>query len=504
MATATSTGTASPVPPVPQVAQQKVLRSAGLSMLSPVSPGTARASNGAIGGSVAGQPCTKPRVALDAELFISEPSARQKPEALDLHTDAPKTSESSPVSPGSSMSLSPGSTSVTSVRRSMTDTADDKVVARRVTTQRVRKLTIDTKITGMLGGSGSASPGHLLNKPHPAEEAFTPGTVAAVWGESTDMDLFHPFFSGKVMNFDNNEGFSEMPHAIGVHCQRGQKPSFPNQDDFFILQRQEWLLVGVLDGHGAYGHEVSHLAQENLPVELCIAMFVKGLKWGPAAQEAFQAVKETLREKLGQKAYCSGTTATTAMIRQDKPGGPFKLTAAFVGDSSIVYAKRAPGATTWEVTQLGTNHKPDREDEFQRISSCGGCVTLGDGKKVPARLVSASGGLAMSRSLGDLDAEKLGLIAVPEVPKEIVLEDKMEHLLLLCSDGVWDVFDPPTAVQVVGKFSHDDSQRAAERLVSKAQLRWQEQESGREMGVIDDITCIVIRLGAGVSTGAAS
>lgn len=346
----------------------------------------------------------------------------------------------------------------------------------------------------MLGGEEDPVEGPLSHVSHPAEKDFTPGKVAAVWGRQTDQDKFQPFFSGKGMNFDNHARFVNMPHSIGVHCQRGQKPHYPNQDDFFVLERKEWLLFGVLDGHGAEGHIVSHLGQEHLP-KFVLQRFLPAAKdWKAAAIAAFEDVHCKIKADLGERANVSGSTASVALISRDaQDEGPLKLQSAFVGDSSMVYAKRAIGATSWEVEQLGSDHKPDREDESQRIRAAGGEVSPSSGPRYPARLQLLTGGLAMSRSLGDFEAATVGLVHTPEVPPEVVLEDGYEHLILICSDGVWDVIDAAQAVQLVGKFPPDDAQRAAEKLANKAQLRWQEQED--HVGVIDDITVILVRPG---------
>jgi len=146
----------------------------------------------------------------------------------------------------------------------------------------------------------------------------------------------------------------------------------------------------------------------------------------------------------------------------------------------------------WQVRQLGVDHKPDREDELQRISAAGGEVWRGD----PPRLLCSVGGLAMSRSLGDFAAAECGLTCEPEVPQEVILEGGFEHMLLICSDGVWDFIEPVTAVRLAARFPPQSAQVAAEKLAVKAQSRWQENESG----MIDDITVCMVRIVLGKGT----
>ena len=44
----------------------------------------------------------------------------------------------------------------------------------------------------------------------------------------------------------------DLPHSIGVHCQRGKKEESPNQDDFFVLQTSSWLFCGVQASNRLY------------------------------------------------------------------------------------------------------------------------------------------------------------------------------------------------------------------------------------------------------------
>lgn len=357
-----------------------------------------------------------------------------------------------------------------------------------------QKLTIDTKLNKIISHEDATSVAHLA---HPAEEAFSPGVISAVWGRQTEKDMFQPFFSEKRMNYDNSTRMASVAHSIGLHCQRGQKPQIPNQDDFFILERKEWLLFGVLDGHGENGHIISHFVQEHLPKSI-LEHFMKAAEdWRGSASTSFDEVQSQLLSAHEQIAISSGTTASVVLLSKGGEGPGMRLRSAFVGDSSIVYGHRPAGSSSWKAVPLGESHRPDREDEIVRIKAVGGEVLPSPGPKYPSRLLigGTGGGLAMSRSIGDTEAANFGLINTPEVPPEVVLEEKDDHLVLVCSDGIWDVIEPAAAVQLVGKFSPDDTQKAAEKLAAKAQLRWQEQED--HIGVIDDITVILVRPGFG-------
>jgi len=335
---------------------------------------------------------------------------------------------------------------------------------------------------------------------HPAQSIQTPGAVLSVWGAATgECDKFLPYFAQKPVNFDGE--ISSMKHRMGICSHRGFKPDSPNQDDFFALSRDDSLLFGVLDGHGSNGHDVSHWAQEHLPTLIMERLRQSPDAWDKVVATSIRDLCTRAREELASKAISSGTTVTLAMLDQvgakycsetntaaalgDVPR-PMRLRCAFLGDSVAVHAKRKGRSSPWQVASLVDIHRPDRVDEKARIEAAGGIVRAArDGG--PARLITREWGLAMSRSFGDFGAVPFGLSSEPEFAAEVTLDLDHEHLVLACSDGVWDVISPAQAVKFVGKFRPEEAQLAVERLVTKAQLRWQETED-----VVDDITAVLV------------
>jgi len=389
----------------------------------------------------------------------------------------------------------------------------EKATVRRahgVSLQR-RHLTIDCRIADILttleqaDGTPPAEASRLSRLSHPAQEEMTPGAVVSIWGsDPTEKDVYQPYFSSKCMNFDGEDMFdTNMPHAVGLMCQRGHKPESPNQDDFFVIARREWFLFGVQDGHGPDGHILSHFVQERLPKGLlgrlapsCEEEGSEGSKasdWAESCLAAFEGVTHQIFTEKSEQGHTSGSTASVALLSRDRAegaGGPLRLRCAFIGDSAIVHGRRALGTDSWEVNMLTDIHRPDRAGEQERIQSCGGHVQGSQGPGQPPRLLTDHLDLAMSRAFGDLYARKEGLISVPEIPAEIVLDESEEHIILMCSDGIWDVIAPQQAVQLVAKFAVTETQKAVEKLVAKAQHRWQES---MEEGVVDDITVVLVR-----------
>lgn len=94
------------------------------------------------------------------------------------------------------------------------------------------------------------------------------------------------------------------------------------------------------------------------------------------------------------------------------------------------------------------------------------------------------GGLAVSRALGDhfLKNENLGVIAVPYVSEAIQLE-KNDSMLILASDGLWDVMSAERAFDVCNGLANADAM--ARRLL---------QTALSEPKCTDNITVIVVLL----------
>lgn len=200
---------------------------------------------------------------------------------------------------------------------------------------------------------------------------------------------------------------------------------------------------------------------------------------------------------------------------------------AHVGDSRIVLGKRPTGnVAEWDITDLTRDHKPYQPDELKRINESGGEVLLDDfgeirvyakgkcdsrGKRYP--------GLNMSRSMGDMAGlHDAGISAAPDIFARQIsparsskslsgldrqisgastasykIDGSSSHVLLLCSDGVWDFISSEEAVSVVGNYKKCEATDAAEHLAKLAWDRWTNEFGGK---VVDDITVLVIHMPA--------
>ena len=95
-------------------------------------------------------------------------------------------------------------------------------------------------------------------------------------------------------------------------------------------------------------------------------------------------------------------------------------------------------------------------------------------------------GLAMSRSIGDKLAHKVGVSDIPEI-KEFNIDDFEPLAIIVASDGIWEFMPNEDVKNTVMNYSYSkDANMCAKKLVEKARLIW--QGTGY---AIDDITCVV-------------
>ena len=271
--------------------------------------------------------------------------------------------------------------------------------------------------------------------------------------------------------------------GIAFTCKKGLKPESPNQDDFCIVLEGETILLGVFDGHGPYGHDVSNYVHTLLP-----KLITSSETFNTAPTDVIHSSFQRAHEHL--LAHCehpdtlfdciiSGTTASIVIFRERK------LMVAHVGDSRVVLAKRQNDALT--AVQLTPDHKPTLPIEKARIEEKGGEV-----KKMPGDIpfrVFVKGkdypGLSMSRAIGDSIAHDLGVSSEPEVTEYDISDE--DEFVLLCSDGVWEFIKNEEAVELIGKYSKSHAKHAAEKLAQLAWTRWLQNEED----VVDDITVVV-------------
>lgn len=254
--------------------------------------------------------------------------------------------------------------------------------------------------------------------------------------------------------------------SYSVISQRGYYPETPdkeNQDSFCVRTNIQGNpnvhFFGVFDGHGLCGTQCSTFVKDRL-VEIMsndAALLDDPVR---AYSNAFLVTNEELHNSEFDDSM-SGTTAITALVVGDK------LYVANVGDSRAVLAVKEGDKVVAQ--DLSYDQTPFRKDECERVKQCGARVlsvdqveglkdpriqSWGDEEtdgSDPPRLWVQNGmypGTAFTRSVGDNMAEKIGVVADPEV-STVELTTSSHPFFVVASDGVFEFLSSQTVVDMV-------------------------------------------------------
>jgi len=270
-----------------------------------------------------------------------------------------------------------------------------------------------------------------------------------------------------------------------------------NQDNYFIfknfVQGFENIYMGVCDGHGYYGHEVSGYIKENLPMDLNHALKQKNLDLlkddlSSTIKECFVQENQNLLNNHQIDSDLSGTTCISVIYT------PQKLIIANIGDSRCVLGKYDKKENKYVSENLSRDHKPTIPEEAERILKMGGRIRPmldEDGEFIgPLRVYMKEKempGLAMTRSFGDYFGSTAGTISEPEVTEHTLKEE--DKFIIIASDGLYEFIESEEVVKFVGEFyKKNDIVGCCEFLYKESYRRWIDEEED----TVDDITIIVV------------
>ena len=269
-----------------------------------------------------------------------------------------------------------------------------------------------------------------------------------------------------------------------------------NQDRDFIFRNFvegfDNIFMGVCDGHGFFGNEVSEYIKENLPMDLNRIIKTKKLDinkddLSEVIINTFIMENNALLRNRQIDSDLSGSTCISVIYT------PKKLIIANVGDSRCVLGSRTR-ENEWKFENLSRDHKPSIKEEAERIKKSGGRIRPmidEDGCFVgPLRIYMKDKdlpGLAMTRSFGDYFASIAGTIAVPEVKEHILVpEDKF---IILASDGLFEFISSEEVGKIVQNYyAKNDIVGCCEYLYKESYRKWISEEED----TVDDITIILV------------
>ena len=297
-----------------------------------------------------------------------------------------------------------------------------------------------------------------------------------------------------------------MSHSAGdegtsAHC---EADSINKCKSEVVLSRgfagsEQMLFVGVFDGHGPDAQSAALYASKFVSENL--ERMLRSAAAGVSEERIIVSMKNVCEEcqsamaSQGARfdALLSGTSACFGLFYGQK------FYAANVGDSRCVLVSLAATAPSIECKRLTTDSTLDKTEEMQRIVSCGGVVsqrkssegTLAGPLRVFEKNSDQFPGLAVSRSLGDLIASKLGVTHEPIISVHTL--DQQDQYLVFGTRKFWDAFNDDNHV---GSFVDAFNNRrgnisCAEAISFQAQRKFKASTSG---SYVDDLSVVLVQL----------
>ena len=287
-------------------------------------------------------------------------------------------------------------------------------------------------------------------------------------------------------------------YKIESICQKGYSgPGLVkyNQDNFFVYNNlndeNDVLFIGVCDGHGLLGHDVSKYLITHLPSNLNQAL-KKTRKYIRDKKTLYKTMKDVFiktnsdlcKNDLVDTQF-SGSTCVTIILTKNQ------IISGNVGDSRAVMGRYINGQ--WINIDLTKDQKPDNPEEKERIIKRGGRIEAYKDENGndfgPKRVWLKTAdipGLAMSRSFGDEVAASVGTISEPEIKYFDITDD--DKFIIIASDGIWEFISSKECVNIIKDFYlKKDLKGCLKYLLNESSKRWIKEEE-----VIDDITAVII------------
>jgi serine/threonine protein phosphatase PrpC len=245
-------------------------------------------------------------------------------------------------------------------------------------------------------------------------------------------------------------------------------PNWVNQDSYLEKHLRDGLvLVGIFDGHGNHGAQISNRIK-NLFAEAAHSLgFAKDMELHGVFQKAFAHVAAQVQ--ADGSAEHSGATATLALVDANVQ----QVSIAHVGDCTALLITPSGG-----IAYQSADHRPTDHNEAVRLQAHGSQIV--GGRLRHGELTHLSYGFA--RSIGDFTLAKYGVTPEPDISCQLPFEPG--STLIIASDGVWDAL--PKDV-VASRVLVSAPQEAANLIVKDAYARWASNDYR------DDITALIVK-----------
>lgn len=278
-------------------------------------------------------------------------------------------------------------------------------------------------LTEINGGFGAISPTLKRKRPPKLDIPKSPREIKII-------SLNEKAIVDEIKSFEGDH--------YGFYCKKGRKEIMEDTHNVTtnIFGDDKQAFFGVYDGHG--GRRAADFVAEKLGQKIVDLMLMSGKEDCEIEQAVKAGYLETDREFLEQ-GVSSGACCVTALIKDGC------LVVANAGDCRAVLSRNG------KAESITSDHRPEREEERERIENLGGYVDIHSGTW------RVQGTLAVTRSIGDLHL-KQWISAEPEIRKLPITSDA--EFLIMASDGLWEKVSNQEAVDIVRPFCAEEKKAA--------------------------------------------
>ena len=281
-----------------------------------------------------------------------------------------------------------------------------------------------------------------------------------------------------------------------------------NQDSYILKENifsSNFHLYGIFDGHGENGHLISQYISKYINEFYSEKSNYLSVNPNSSSKKSENKIfldnyakiikkqrndlDTMINSKITFNVSLSGSTSLLLFLTDET------LICSNVGDSEC-YLFSCTEEELWSFESLSKRHRPTEAAEKKRIIDKGGEIhPYFDENGIfegPDRIYVKNKpypGLSLSRTIGDLEGKKIGIISEPDITVRNL--DENSKFIVMGSDGLWDVIKPYDVSRMVRPyFNKRDTDGACKILLKKAEQLYKKNNEER-----DDITIIVIFVG---------
>ena len=211
---------------------------------------------------------------------------------------------------------------------------------------------------------------------------------------------------------------------------------------------------------------------------------------------SFKKIDIILHQKYSQNKICDGTgTALSFLIifndyksnKINYENNCNKIISVNLGNTKSILITEDN-----KIKELNICHTPNIKEERIRIEKNGGKIDRIDWLKVgPLRIWFQDKkypGLTITRSLGDFEAEPLGILTIPDI-KEFDIDKENAKIVVIATNGVWEFLTNDKIMDIVlGFYNYGDIEGAAKKIIEISRKLWEIKNPKN----IPDLTVIIL------------